>query len=135
MNSTGTQVTLDLPEVSQDFQSQAGVVINSVGYWNGNSTPIFVKLATTDYFYDPTGNKVVIKSGLPSEVNTIMTSPIVVEYTVNPSIISQYPIIKQAGLLLLTHLYNNRSNSSNTFLHDIPFGVTMLLKPYKPLVL
>jgi len=133
--STGTQMCLDLPEVSQDFQGTKGVTVTSVGYWNADSTPVFVKLSTTDYFYDPTGNKVIVKSGLPSEVNTIMTSPIVVEYSVNPSIISQYPIIKQAGLLLLTHLYNNRSNSTTAVMHDIPFGVVALLRPYKKLVM
>jgi hypothetical protein len=134
-NTTGTQMTLDLPEVSQDFDCRKGVTINSVGFWNGSVPPVFTKLAKSDYYYDPTGNKIVLQSGMPSEVNTIMTNPIVAEYNTAPSIISQYPVIKQAGLLLLTHLYNNRSNSSNVFLHDIPFGVTALLRPYKPLVL
>lgn len=135
LNNTGTQMSLDLPEVSQDFQSTKGVTVNSVGYWNSDPTPVFIKLAKTDYFYDPTGNKIVLNSGMPSAVNTVMTNPIVAEYSTAPSIISQYPVIKQAGLLLLTHLYNNRSNSSNVFLHDIPFGVVALLRPYKPLVL
>lgn len=134
-NNTGTQMTLDLPEVSQDFQSTKGVTVNSVGYWNSSVPPVFIKLDKTDYYYDPTGNKIVINSGMPSAVNTVMSNPIVAEYSTAPSIISQYPVIKQAGLLLLTHLYNNRSNSSNVFLHDIPFGVTALLRPYKPLVL
>lgn len=134
-NNTGTQMTLDLPEISQDFQSSKGVTINSVGYWNSSTPPVFVKLAKTEYYYDSTGNKIVINSGMPSAVNTVMSNPIVAEYNTAPSIISQYPVIKQAGLLLLTHLYNNRSNSSNVFLHDIPFGVTALLRPYKPLVL
>lgn len=134
-NNTGTQMTLDLPEISQDFRNSKGVIINSVGYWTSAETPVFIKLAKTDYYYDATGNKIVIKAGMPSQVNTVMTNPIVAEYNTAPSIISQYPVIKQAGLLLLTHLYNNRSNSSNVFLHDIPFGVTALLRPYKPLVL
>lgn len=134
-NSTGTQMTLDLPEVSQNTGGIPGVKINSVGYWNGNQPPVFTKLSPTEYYYDATGNKVVVTSGMPSEVNTVMTNPIVVEYSTAPSVLSQYPVIKQAGLLLLTHLYNNRSNSSNVYLNDIPFGVTALLRPYKPLVL
>jgi hypothetical protein len=134
-NNTGTQMTLDLPEVSQDTPSSVGVTVDSVGYWNASSTPVFIVLDPTEYYYDPTGNKIVLNSGMPSEVNTVMTNPIVAEYTTAPSIISQYPVIKQAGLLLLTHLYNNRSNSSNVYLHDIPFGVTALLRTYKPLVL
>jgi hypothetical protein len=134
-NTTGTQMALDLPEVSQDFNNTAGTVINSVGYWNGNTPPVFVTLASSAYFYDPTGNKVIIQSGLPSEVNTIMTSPVVCTFTTNANPVAQYPVIKQAGLLLLTHLYNNRSNTTAGVLHDIPFGVAQLLRPYKPLVL
>jgi hypothetical protein len=64
-----------------------------------------------------------------------MTSPIVCTYTCNANPIAQYPVIKQAGLLLLTHLYNNRSNSFNGKLADIPYGVDQLLRPYKPLVM
>lgn len=135
--TTGTNMTLDLPEVSQDNISQAtlGVEIDEVGYWNGNQPPEFVVVDPLDYMYDPTGNKVIVNSGIPSEVNTVMSNPIVVTYTTNSSPLAQYPVIKQAGLLLLTHLYNNRSNSSTVYLHDIPFGVTALLRPYKPLVL
>jgi hypothetical protein len=72
---------------------------------------------------------------LPSNISTNRTSPIVVEYTVNPNIIAQYPVIKQAGLLLFTHLYNNRSDTTATGLQKIPFGVDALLRPYKPLVM
>lgn len=132
---TGTQMSLDLPEVSQDFRNQVGTKINTVAYYNGNNPPVVVPLATTDYYYDPTGNKVVVMEGLPSNVSTVVTSPIVITYTLNPSIISQYPVIKQAGLLLLTHLYNNRSNTTMEVLHKLPFGVEQLLRPYKPLVM
>ena len=133
-NTTGTQVSFDLPAVSQDFQSQLGVVINSVGYWNGNTPPVFVPLTSTQYFYDPTGNKVIC-NGIPNEVSTVVTNPIVVTYTTRANPVAQYPVIKQAGLLLLTHLYNNRSNTTAGIMHDIPFGVSQLLRPYKPLVL
>ena len=136
-NTTGTQMALDLPEVSQDFQNQKGIVIKSVGYFNGNEPPVLQLLTASQYYYDNTGNKIVIIDGMPSEVNTVMTAPIVVTYQTFPSIISQYPVIKQAGLLLLTHLYNNRSDTvaGNIGLKQIPFGVAQLLRPYKPLVL
>jgi len=134
-SSTGTQMALDLPAVSQDFRNNLGTVINSVGYWSADSVPVFTLLAKTEYYYDPTGNKVIISSGLPSEVNQVMTNPIVVTYTANANPLAQYPVIKQAGLLLLTHLYNNRSNTTAGIMHDIPFGVSQLLRPYKPLVL
>ena len=64
-----------------------------------------------------------------------MTNPIVCTYTTNSSPLAQYPVIQQAGLLLLTHLYNNRSNTFNGKLDEIPFGVAQLLRPYKPLVM
>jgi len=134
-STTGTQMCLDLPEVSQDFRTTIGTVINSVGYWSADSIPVFTVLPKTSYYYDPTGNKIVLSSGMPSEVNQVMSNPIVATYTTNASPIAQYPVIKQAGLLLLTHLYNNRSNTTMGILHNIPFGVEALLRPYKPLVL
>ena len=128
---SGTQVCLDLPEITSGV---GGVTINSVGYWDASSPPIFTKLAKTQYFYDVTGNKVIC-TGMPDEVNQVITNPIVVNYTTNASFYAQYPVIKQAGLLLLTHLYNNRSNTIQGALNEIPFGVAQLLRPYKPLVM
>jgi len=130
----GMQTALDLPEVSQDFRNTAGTVINSVGYWNGDQPPVFIKLVATQYFYDPTGNKVIVNT-LPNDINTVMTNPLVVVYTTNANPLAQYPVIKQAALLLLTHLYNNRSNTVAGGLQEIPFGVAQLLRSYKPLVM
>jgi hypothetical protein len=133
-NSMGMQTSFDLPEVSQNFNNQAGTVINSVAYYNGDNPPVLTTIASTEYFYDPTGNKVVVNA-LPNNISTVMTSPIVITWQTKANPIAQYPVIKQAGLLLLTHLYNNRSNSNIAVMHDIPFGVTSLLRLYKPLVL
>jgi hypothetical protein len=91
-------------------------------------------LANSSYFYDPSGNKVIVNN-LPTDVNTVMTAPIIVQYTTVSNPLSAYPVIKQAALLLLTHLYNNRANSTAVQLKDIPFGVTTLLRSYKPLVM
>ena len=134
-NTTGTDMSLDLPEVSQNNQGQAGVVISSVGYYNGNTPPVFTTLPSTSYFYDPSGNKVIVFSGMPNSVNTVMTNPIVVTYQTNANPLAQYPVIKQAGLLLLTHIYNNRSDTTAGNLSEIPFGVATLLRPYKSLVM
>lgn len=133
-NSMGMQTSLDLPEISQDTNVTAGVTINSVKYYNTDSPPILVTIESTEYFYDPTGNKVVINS-LPNEINTFMTNPVIVIYSLNANPIGSYPVIKQAGLLILTHLYNNRSDTSTDRLKQIPFGAQTLLRPYKPLVL
>ena len=133
-NSMGMQTAFDLPEVSQNFNNQAGTVINSVAYYNGDNPPVLTTIASSEYFYDPTGNRVVVNA-MPNNISTTMTNPIVITWQTKANPLAQYPVIKQAGLLLLTHLYNNRSNSNASVLHDIPFGVTTLLRLYKPLVL
>ena len=131
---TGTTMSLDLPEISQDNQNQVGVKINSVSYYNGANPPVLVVLDPSNYYYDPTGNKVVVNN-IPDSASQIMSNPIIVNYTTNASPIAQYPVIKQAALLLLTHLYNNRSDSIQGALNVIPFGVAQLLRPYKSLVM
>jgi hypothetical protein len=131
----GTPLTLDLPEVSQNFNpAQAGVTINAVKYWTQATPPVLVTVASNQYYYDPSGNKVVLES-LPSNLNSSMTSPVYCEYTTVANPLASYPVIQQAGLLLFVHLYNNRSNTSEASLKDIPFGVSTLLRPYKPLVM
>lgn len=128
---SGTQVNLDLPEITP---GACGVTINSVGYWSATNPPVFNIIPKTSYFYDVTGNKVIV-SGMPDEVNQVITNPIVVNYTTGANPIAYYPVVQQAGLLLLTHLYNNRSNTFQGALNEIPFGVAQLLRPYKPLVM
>jgi hypothetical protein len=129
-------VALDLPQVSYaDGYNLGGVVINNVKYYNDNTPVTLTTLASTNYSYDPTGNKVILPNGTPSDINVNVTSPIVIEYTVNPNFLQAYPVIKQAALLLLTHLYNNRSETTLSKLQNIPYGVDALLRPYKPLIM
>jgi hypothetical protein len=129
-------VCLDLPQVSyKDSFNSGGVVVNSVKYYNSATPVVITTLASSAYTYDPTGNKVILPGGMPSDVNTVITSPIVIEFTVNPNFLQAYPVIKQAALLLLTHLYNNRSETTLSKLQTIPYGVDALLRPYKPLVM
>jgi len=129
-------VCLDLPQVSyRDSNNTGSVVINSVKYYNNANPVALITLASTNYSYDPTGNKLILPNGTPQEINMNVTSPIVVEYTVNPNFLQAYPVIKQAALLLLTHLYNNRAETTLTKLQNIPYGVDALLRPYKPLVM
>lgn len=123
---------LDLPAVSA---GATGVTINAVECFAGSNTVPAV-LPTTAYSYDPTGNRVIVTE-LPNEINQYVANPLVVTYTENVSFIAQYPVVKQAGLMLLTHLYNNRSTVGDTvgMKAEIPFGVSTLLRPYKPLVM
>jgi hypothetical protein len=126
---------LDLPEVSQNqYPDMAGVQIERVAYWDNSTPPVLTTVSATQYYYDASGNKVIIQS-LPTTINSQMTAPIICEYTTAPNPLQTYPVIKQAGLLLFTHLYNNRSNTTDNQLKDIPFGVSTLLRPYKPLVM
>ena len=131
----GTPLTLDLPEVSQNFNSSlAGVTINNIKYWTQDTPPQLITVNPATYYYDSSGNKVVLQS-LPSNLNASMTSPVYCEYTTAANPLAAYPVIKQAGLLLFVHLYNNRSNTTEVSLKEIPFGVATLLRPYKPLIM
>ena len=128
-------VCFDLPEVSQNSNlTSPPLTIDSVGYWNDNFPPVFTVIASENYYYDNSGNKVIVNS-LPTEINSSMTAPIAIVYTTVANPLASYQVIKQAGLLLLTHLYNNRSNTTSGVLYEIPFGVATLLRPYKPLVM
>lgn len=127
--------SLDLPEVSQGSNvTPQAVTISSVKYWNDSSPSVLTTIPSNQYYYDASGNKVVLNS-MSTDINTAMTAPIVIEYSLAANPLAAYPVIKQAALLLLTHLYNNRANATETKLKDIPFGVTTLLRPYKPLVM
>ncbi|CAB4136501.1 gp6 domain containing protein [uncultured Caudovirales phage] len=128
-------ICLDLPEVSQNVNSSlAGITINSLAYYTDAFPAVLTTIASSNYYYDPSGNKVIVNS-LPTSINSVMTAPIVLEYSTQANPLSAYPVIKQAGLLLFTHLYNNRSNTVDSNIKDIPFGVAQLLRPYKPLVM
>lgn len=128
-----TAVYLDLPEVAISAFNTVGVTINLLQYYStSNVTP--VTIASTSYSYDPTGNRVIVNT-IPNTLNQQVANPIVLTYTQNSGFLSTYPVIKQAALMLLTHLYNNRSNTSDTMLREVPFGVATLLRPYKPLVM
>jgi len=131
----GTPLALDLPAVSQNSNpSLTGVTVNAVKYWNTDSIPVLITVDPTTYYYDNSGNKVILTT-LPNSINTSITSPVFCEYTTAANPLSTYPVIKQAALLLLTHLYNNRSDTTDSMLRNIPFGVSTLLRPYKPLVM
>jgi hypothetical protein len=130
-----TSVFLDLPEVQYPNPAgqTASIVINEVAFYStSNVTPVVIE--SSNYSYDPTGNRVILNT-IPNTLNQEVANPIMVTYTQNSAFLATYPVIKQAGLMLLTHIYNNRSSTSDTLLREIPFGVATLLRPYKPLVM
>ena len=130
-----TAVFLDLPEVSNpNLSSQtASIVINEVAFYSTSNT-VPVVIDPSQYSYDPTGNRVILNT-IPNTLNQMVANPVMVTYTQNSTFLSSYPVIKQAGLMLLTHIYNNRSNTTDVQLKEIPFGVATLLRPYKPLIM
>ena len=130
-----TSVFLDLPEVQNPNLSgqTASIVINEVAFYSTSNT-VPVVIDSDQYSYDPTGNRVILNS-IPNTLNQQIANPIMVTYTQNSSFLCSYPVIKQAGLMMLTHLYNNRSTTTEKALHEIPYGVAALLRPYKPLVM
>jgi hypothetical protein len=133
----GTPLALDLPEVSQNSNpALSGVTVNAVKYWSNDTVPVLTTVDVGQYYYDQSGNKVVVAT-LPSNINSSMTSPVLCEYTLAANPIASYPVVKLAGLMLLTHLYNARSTVGDTaqMKAEIPFGVSTLLRNYKPLVM
>lgn len=130
----GTAIYLDLPESSP---GSAGVVIDEVAYWEGQNAAVRTVMPNTDYYYDPTGSRVVVTNGMPSPLAQNIANPVEVIFTVQASDLASYPSIKRAGLLLLTHYYNQRSAAGTTIgqIAQIPFGVDVLLRPYKTLVM
>lgn len=128
----GTAIYLDLPENTPGFNA---TVIDEVAYWTGNNGATRNVLGSSNYYYDPTGSRVVVSSGMPSPLSQNIANPVEVLFTIGASEVGSYPVVKQAGLLLLMHLYNNRANSTEANLKTIPFGIDQLLRPYKTLVL
>lgn len=129
----GTPLTLDLPAVSQNlYPTQSGVSVDAVRYWNANN--VLTTVSPTTYYYDNSGDKVIISS-LPTDISTSRTSPIVCEYTTVSNPLSEYAVIRQAGLMLLTHWYNTRTSVAEKIMRDVPFSFHALLRAYKPLVL
>lgn len=129
----GTPLALDLPAVSQNlYPTQSGVSVNAVKYWNANN--VLTTVASSTYYYDNSGDKVIVSS-LPTDISTSRTSPIVCEYTTASNPLSEYAVIRQAGLMLLTHWYNTRASVVEKIMRDVPFSFHALLRNYKPLVL
>lgn len=132
-NIASSPAALDLPAVSQNlYPSQSGITIKSVKYWNSNN--VLTTIASSNYYFDQSGNKVVLSS-LPTDLNTSRTAPIYCEYTCVANPLSAYPVIKQAAMLLITHWYNVRAQTTEKIMREIPFGFHTILRPYKPLVL
>lgn len=129
----GTPLSLDLPAVSQNlYPSQAGISVKAVKYWN--SSNVLTTVSSSNYYYDQSGDKVIITT-LPTDISTDRTSPVYCEYTAVSNPIADYPVIKQAGLMLLTHWYNTRASVVEKIMRDVPFSFHALLRAYKPLIL
>ena len=117
---------LDLPNAYQE------VTINQVAFWDQNGVQQIVP--TANFTYDDIGSKVVIQS-FGTSVDPNRTAPISVQFTVDVNPIATYATVRQAGLLLLTHFYNNRSMTGEKAMTQLPFAFDTLLRPYREIVL
>ena len=117
---------LDLPNAYQD------VTIGQVAFWNKDGVQQVIPAA--NYTYDDIGAKVVIQS-IGASLDPNRTAPISVQFTVDVNPIAQYATVMQAGLLLLTHFYNNRSMTGEKMIAQLPFAFDSLLRPYREIVL
>lgn len=125
----GIPLALDLPTPLVNAPT-----IDRVAYYSGQTPPVENTVDPSQYFFDPSGNRVVINT-LPTEMNMYVTNPIWVDYTLGADLLAAFPVVKQAGLLLLTHLYNNRDEATTKKLVTIPWGIDVLLRPYRRLVM
>ncbi len=123
---------LNSPYTALDLPQGDNITVDAVKYWNSANS--LITISSSDYYLDASGSKIVVTAP-PSDLNTSRTSPIYAEYTQGPSLLAAYPVVQQAGLLMLMHLYNNRSETHDKVLKRIPLGVDHLLRPYKELVL
>ena len=117
---------LDIPNAYQN------VSINQVSYWDENG--VFQIIPATSFTFDDIGAKVIIKS-IGTTVDPNRTAPISVQFSVDANPIATYATVKQAGLLLLTHFYNNRSMTSEKALTQLPYAFETLLRPYRAIIL
>lgn len=129
----GTPLALDLPQIGQNSTpASPAITIQAVKYYDASNT--LVTVTNTEYYFDQTGNKIVLNN-LPTDINTDRTSPVLCEYTTVASPFAAYPVVRQAALMLITHWYNTRSNTTDKIMRNVPFGFDALLRNYKPLVL
>ena len=119
---------LDIPTTPRPAAS--ALTVNNVKAY---STSGLVTIDPSGYSYDLTGNCVILTT-LPS-LNRTIANPIQVSFTVSQSPVVSDPVVLQAGLMLLTHFYNNRSAFTDKQQYAVPMGFDTLLRPYKPLVM
>jgi len=105
LDTTGTQQTLDPSTYVVDNASQPARIVPALD----------LTWPTTDY-YIPGSVQVTYVAGSYGDGTTVDNCP---------------QTIKQAILLMVGHLYNNREATSEARLSAIPLGVDALLSPYK----
>lgn len=127
--AVGNVAYLDIPNWSNEEAGSPYQQSFSVFYNDANN----VYQQFTNYFWDISGNRLVLQS-IPT-VSNVVAYPWVVTVTLNAGWYATTEVIKQAVKLVATHLYNNRSNTTEGNLKEIPLGVAQLLRPFKSLVM
>lgn len=104
---------------------------NTLGIAYYNESEVLTTMSTGDYWVDNSSNipRLVVKNSWPSTFT--MPNAVIITYTAGYGARSSVPAqIKQAMLLIIGHLYENRETTSVSQLYEIPLGAQALLSQY-----
>ncbi len=104
---------------------------NALGIAYYNESEVLTTTSTSDYWVDNSSNipRLVVKNSWPSTYT--MPNAVIITYTAGYGARASVPAqIKQAMLLIIGHLYENRETTSINQLYEIPLGAQALLSQY-----
>lgn len=119
---------LDIPQPNGTVATTA-----TVSYYSNAFPPVLTAVSSTNYFYDPTGSRVVLNGSI--NASPLVAYPIIADFTLPQDPIAAEPAVRQAALLLIRHLFDNRSEASEQVLKMNPMGFDSLLRTFKPLIM
>jgi hypothetical protein len=126
---TYSPVYLDLPT-----GDNVPITISDVSYWNTLTPSILTVIPNEMYQLDETDNRVILFA-LPSDISRFIANPLQVSFSLSASPIADFPDVRQAGLMYLTHLYSNPGISTTTQMYNVPMAFDSLLFPYRKTIL
>lgn len=127
--AVGSLAYLDIPNWTQTGGGPPQEFALTVSYMDANN----VSQSFTNFTYDQSGKRIILQS-IPT-VSTTVAYPWTVSVTMQANFLATVEVVKQAVKLVATHLYNNRSATTEASLKELPIGVAQLLRPFKPLVM
>lgn len=104
---------------------------NALGITYYDEDEVVQTLSTSDYWVDSSSGipRLVVKNSWPGTFT--MPNAVTITYTAGYGAAVNVPAqIKQAILLIIGHLYENRESVSVQQMYEMPMGAKMLLSPY-----